>query len=130
VILVDVNLLVEATMSQAPRHGAARPWWHAQLVGSGRIALPWVSLTGFVRVVGQSRIWTHPMPVGPALGAVRSWLSRPNVWIPEAGPQHLDLLDSLLVAALAMEHGLTVCSRDGDFARWSDLGLRHRDPLR
>ena len=142
-ILVDVNLLVEATMSQAPRHGAARPWWHAQLVGSGRIALPWVSLTGFVRVVGQSRIWTHPMPVGPALGAVRSWLSRPNVWIPEAGPQHLDLLDSLLgadssvrlvtdahIAALAMEHGLTVCSRDGDFARWSDLGLRHRDPLR
>ncbi|CAN5592144.1 hypothetical protein BH20ACT18_BH20ACT18_04940 [soil metagenome] len=32
-------------------------------------------------------------------------------------------------AAIAIEHGLELSSRDRDFARWSDLGLRSRDPL-
>lgn len=53
-----------------------------------------------------------------------------------------DLLDVLLqsqpsvrlvtdahLAAIAIEHGLELCSRDRDFARWSELGLRARDPL-
>jgi len=33
------------------------------------------------------------------------------------------------LAAIAIEHGLELSSRDRDFARWSDLGLRSRDPL-
>ena len=33
------------------------------------------------------------------------------------------------IAAIALEHGLELCSRDRDFARWADLGLRSRDPL-
>jgi predicted nucleic acid-binding protein len=33
------------------------------------------------------------------------------------------------LAALAIEHGLEVCSQDRDFVRWSNLGLRSRDPL-
>jgi predicted nucleic acid-binding protein len=82
------------------------------------------------------------MPAGRAIAVVRSWLSRPSAWIPEPGPRHLDLLDVLLqaqtsvrlvtdahLAALAIEHGLELCSCDRDFARWSDLGLRSRDPL-
>jgi predicted nucleic acid-binding protein len=32
------------------------------------------------------------------------------------------------LAALAIEHGLTLCSTDGDFARFS--GLRWENPLR
>ena len=73
---------------------------------------------------------------------VRSWLSRPAAWTPEPGPRHLDLLDALLqsqpsvrlitdahLAAIAIEHGLELCSRDRGFARWSHLGLRSRDPL-
>jgi predicted nucleic acid-binding protein len=60
----------------------------------------------------------------------------------EPGPRHLDLLGSLLepqpsvrlvtdahLAAIAIEHGLELTSRDRDFARWSHLGLRSRDPL-
>jgi predicted nucleic acid-binding protein len=95
-----------------------------------------------MRVVGQPRAWERPMPVGGAISVVRSWLSRPCAWIPEPGPRHLDLLDALLqsqpsvrlvtdahLAAVAIEHGLELCSHDRDFARWSDLGLRSRDPL-
>jgi len=34
----------------------------------------------------------------------------------------------LTLVALAIEHGLTLCSTDGDFARFE--GLRREDPLR
>ena len=141
-ILVDVNLLVDATMTSAVGHDAARPWLHERLAGTARVGLPWASITGFVRVVGQPRVWERPLPVLGAIAIVRSWLSRPCAWIPEPGHRHLDLLDALLqaqpavrlvtdahLAALAIEHGLELCSRDRDFARWSDLGLRSRDPL-
>jgi toxin-antitoxin system PIN domain toxin len=142
VILVDVNILVEATMTSAPGHEAARSWLRDRLAGTARVGLPWASITGFMRVVGQPRAWERPMPVGGAISVVRSWLSRPCAWIPEPGPRHLDLLDALLqsqpsvrlvtdahLAAVAIEHGLELCSHDRDFARWSDLGLRSRDPL-
>jgi uncharacterized protein len=142
VILVDVNVLVEATMTSAASHPAARSWLQERLSGTARVGLPWVCITGFIRVAGQPRVWERPMPVDHAVSVVRSWLARPCTWIPEPGPQHLDLLDELLrrqtsvrlvsdahIAAIAMEHGLELCSRDRDFARWADLGLRSRDPL-
>lgn len=141
-ILVDVNLLVDATMTVARDHEAARSWLESRLAGTARVGLPWASITGFVRVAGQPRAWERPLPVGEALDIVRSWLSRPCAWIPEPGPKHLDVVEMLLrpqpsvrlvtdaqLAAIAIEHGLELCSRDRDFARWADVGLRSRDPL-
>lgn len=141
-ILVDVNLLVDATMTAAPAHEAARSWLEERLSGIARVGIPWVSITGFIRVVGQPRAWERPMPVERSLSVVRSWLSRPCSWIPEPGPRHLDLLGQLMtsqpsvrlvtdahLAAIALEHGLELCSQDRDFARWSDVGLRSRNPL-
>lgn len=62
--------------------------------------------------------------------------------MPEPGPRHLDLLDDLAaavpsvrlvtdahLAAIALEHGLELVSRDRDFARRSSLSLRSSDPL-
>jgi toxin-antitoxin system PIN domain toxin len=142
VILVDVNLLIDATMTAARDHEAARSWLQGQLLGTARVGLPWTSITGFVRVAGQPRAWERPLPVVEAAAIVRSWLSRPCAWIPQPGPRHLDILEALLepqpsvrlvtdahLAAIAIEHGLELCSRDRDFARWADLGLRSRDPV-
>lgn len=141
-ILVDVNLLVDATMMSARDHDDARAWLQGRLAGTARVGLPWASITGFIRVVGQPRAWERPLPVGGALTVVRSWLSRPCAWVPEPGPRHLDVLEALLgpqpsvrlvtdahLAAIAIEHGLQLSSRDRDFARWADLGLRSADPL-
>lgn len=141
-ILVDVNLLVGAKRTSAPGHAASRSWLQERLAGTARVGLPWASITGFIRVVGQARAWERPMPVDGAITVVRSWLSRPSAWIPEPGPRHPDLLDALLraqpsvrlvpdahLAAIAIEHGLELCSRDRDFARWADVGLRSGDPL-
>lgn len=141
-ILVDVNLLVDATMTAARDHERSRSWLQDRLRGTARVGLPWVTILGFVRVVAQPRAWERPMPVDDALAVARSWLSRPCAWTPEPGPRHLEILARLLgaqpaarvvtdahLAAIAIEHGLELVSRDRDFARWSDLGLRSRDPL-
>ena len=141
-ILVDVNLLVDATMSPARDHAAARDWLEDRLAGTARVGLPWAALMGFVRVSGQPRAWERPLRTPEALDVVRTWLAQPCAWTPEPGPQHADLLATLLtaqpsvrlvtdahLAAIALEHGLELCSRDRDFARWADLGLRSRDPL-
>jgi toxin-antitoxin system PIN domain toxin len=142
VILVDVNLLVDATMTGARDHAAARSWLQDRLNATAKVGLPWVAITGFIRVAGQPRAWERPLPVAVALDVVASWLSQPCAWIPEPGPRHLELLGGLLgpqpsvrlvtdahLAAIAIEHGLELCSRDRDFARWADVGLRSRDPL-
>ena len=141
-ILVDVNLLVDATMTAARDHHAARSWLQDHLSATARVGLPWAAITGFVRIAGQPRAWERPLPIGEALAIIGSWFSRPCTWTPEPGPRHLELLEGLLdaqpsarlvtgahLAAIAIEHGLELCSRDHDFARWTDLGLRFRDPL-
>jgi toxin-antitoxin system PIN domain toxin len=141
-ILVDVNLLVDATMTSARDHAAARDWLQDKLTGTAQVAIPWPSLTGFLRVACQPRAWERPLAVADAVAIARSWLSRPCAWIPAPGPRHLSIVEALLaaqpsvrlvtdahIAAIAIEHGLELATRDGDFARWAGLGLRARDPL-
>jgi uncharacterized protein len=140
-ILIDVNLLVYAWDRRAPLHQPAVHWLDVQLSSSVRVGLPWECLLGFLRVVTNPRIFERPAPVLEAWGAVEHWLTASNVWIPTPGPRHQDILGSLLphlgggaklipdahLAALAIEHGLTLCSTDGDFARFKNL--RWLNPL-
>lgn len=141
-VLVDVNLLLQGVMTGASDHARVNPWLEARLRGPDRVGLPWAVLTGFVRVAGQRSAWEVPLTTVQALGHVREWLSRPNVWVPEPGPQHLERLELLLgrvtearltpdahLAAIALEHGLEVCSHDSDFALWNSQGVRWHDPL-
>lgn len=141
-ILVDVGLLLVATIEEAEGHAAARAWLAERLSGSALVGLPWPVLTGFVRISAQPRAWERPVALRTSLGIVRSWLSRPCAWTPEPGLVHLDILERLLadggsprhvtdahLAALAIEHGLTLCSLDRDFARWEAAGLRWEQPL-
>ena len=141
-IIVDVNLLLVATIEETSGHPEASAWLGERLSGSVRVGLPWPVLIGFIRISAQSRVWERPVPFDVSLGIVRSWLSRPCVWTPEPGPAHVDILERLLagrgsprdvadahLAATAIEHGLIVCSMDHDFARWEAAGLRWQDPL-
>jgi toxin-antitoxin system PIN domain toxin len=141
VILVDANILIYAHLEIAPRNEAARSWLDEQLTSGPRVGLPWGSLLAFLRVVTNPRIHTQPVPMAFALRQVTEWLDCETVWIPQPTERHADILSGLLaqtgiygnlvsdahLAALAIEHGLTLCSTDGDFARFP--GLRHLDPL-
>jgi toxin-antitoxin system PIN domain toxin len=134
-ILVDANLLVYAHVQESTGHAQARDWLDGELNRSRRVGLPWPSLLAFVRLVTNPRIFERPEPIHQAWKQVEDWLDNETVWIPAPTERHRDILARALreiggranlvpdahLAALAIEHGLTVCSTDGDFGRFSDL---------
>jgi toxin-antitoxin system PIN domain toxin len=141
VILVDTNLLVYASISSVPQHASARAWLAERLNGTAPVGLPWASLLGFLRIVSNPRIFAQPVPLADAWQEIERWLDCPSVWSPMPTERHRELLGPLLatiggranlvpdahLAALAMEHGLILCSADSDFARFP--GLRWENPL-
>jgi uncharacterized protein len=142
-VLVDTNLLLYSADTASRHYGRAREWLLAQLNGAHRIGLPWQSLAGFLRIATHPRIFANPLAPDLAWRQVEIWLSAPAAWIPAPGPAHAELLGSLfaryeitgnlvpdaMLAALALEHGLPVCSADTDFARFAPEGLRWENPL-
>lgn len=140
-ILVDANLLVYARVASLQQHAAARAWLDGKLNGTAPVGLPWPSLLGFVRLIANPRIFERPEPVASAWKQVEEWLGCAPAWIPQPTDRHREVLGPLLLghapranlvpdahlAALAIEHGLIVCSTDGDFARYP--GLRWENPL-
>ena len=140
-ILVDVNILLYASNAESDRYSAASAWLDAQLNGSARVGLPWASLASFLRISTNPRIFPKPLPMELAWRQVTHWLSVGNVWTPAPTERHATVLGNLLalpgvnsnlvhdahLAALAIEHGLTLCSSDGDFARFR--ALRWLNPI-
>jgi toxin-antitoxin system PIN domain toxin len=135
VILVDASILIYSHVGSLSHHEAARNWLDQQLNGSTRVGLPWVSLLAFLRLITNPRVFEQPEPMADAWRQVRAWLACEPAWIPQPTERHADLLNELLalpgvhanllpdahMAALALEHGLTLCSTDGDFARFPTL---------
>ncbi len=140
-ILVDANLLIYASADVLPQHERARSWLDERLNGAAPVGLPWASLLGFLRVTTNPRVFERPATVADAWRQVLAWLGCDCVWIPDPDDRHREILGALLqapgvhanlvpdahLAALAIEHGLILCSTDGDFARFA--GLRWENPL-
>ncbi len=140
-ILLDANLLIYAYEPEAHDHKAARTWFEDTLNGPTKVGFPWPTLLGFMRLIGNSHVVRRPVPLHRAWGVVQPWLAQPQAWIPLPTDRHQAILGGLLtgesrpdlandahLAALAIEHGLTVCSTDGDFGRFQ--GVRWENPLR
>ncbi len=141
-MLLDANLLLYAVDERADRHEAAAAWLTEQLNGSRRVGIPWPSLGAFLRIATHPRAFPRPLDSATAWERVSDWLAAPATWIPTPGPGHADILGELIaahdargnlvpdamLAALAIEHGLTLCSTDTDFAHFREL--RWNDPLR
>ncbi len=141
-ILVDANLLVYAHVSSFPQHASARKWLDARINAAAPVGLPWPSLLAFVRITSNPRVFDRPASVSAAWRQVESWLARKSVWVPLPTERHQQVLGPLMasvegranlvpdahLAALAIEHGVVLCSTDGDFARFD--GLEWRNPLR
>jgi len=141
VILVDANLLVYAHVTEFPQHDKARTWLDQCLNGPAPVGIPWPSILAFVRLVTNPRIFQRPEPMEDAWAQIEEWLDCPSAWVPLPTDRHREILGPLLInqgvrsnlvpdahlAALAIEHGLILCSTDGDFARFPDL--RWENPL-
>ena len=139
-ILVDTNLLVYAWNEASPEHARARPWLEERVNGVGGVGLPWATLSGFVRLVTNPRIFTAAIPVSRAWNLVEGWLAEPAVFTPEPADRYPTILAGLMtqvsrselvpdahLAALAIEYGLTLQTTDRDFARFT--GLKWANPL-
>ncbi len=82
-MLVDANLLLYAADSASPFHVRAGEWLEDVLNGPYRVALPWQSLTAFVRISTHPRAWDRPLDPDTAVGLVRDWLDAEVTWSPE-----------------------------------------------
>ena len=140
-MLVDTNLLLYARNADDPRHAAAREWLTGVLNGPTRVGLPWQSLTGFLRIATNPRAFAKPLTPDAAASQVDAWLAAPAAWVPAPTDRHAEVLGRLIrahalagpliadahLAALAIEHGVTLCSTDADFARFPEV--RWLNPL-
>jgi len=140
-MLLDANLLLYAVHREARHHERALSWLTEQLSGTRRVGLPWQSLGGFLRIATNSRALAEPLRPAVAWQQVADWLAAPAAWVPAPGPGYAEQLGGLIerhevagklipdamLAALALEHGLTVCSADTDFARFTEV--RWQNPL-
>lgn len=139
--LIDANLLLYSVDASAPEHARASAWLTDQLNGEGRVGIPWESLTAFTRIATNPRATTRPLGPSDAWRFVDEWLAADPVWVPGPTDRHADVLGALVrthrvtgnlvadahLAAIAIEHGLEVCSADTDFARFPEV--RWRNPL-
>jgi toxin-antitoxin system PIN domain toxin len=140
-MLIDANVLLFAVDASSPFHDRAASWLAEQMNGTRRVGLPWESLGAFVRISTNPRAAERPLSPDEAWGHVEDWLGAGPAWIPGPTESHAEVLGSLVrryqlrgnlvadarVAALAIEHGLTVCSADTDFARFAEI--RWENPL-
>lgn len=139
-ILLDANLLVYAHAPASPHHRPARAWFEEIMSAPDRVGFPWPTLLAFVRLMGNPHAAGDPAPLRESWRRVEGWLARPQSWIPVPTERHQQILADLLdgetrhdiandahLAALAIEHGLTVCSTDRDFSRFP--GIRWENPL-
>jgi toxin-antitoxin system PIN domain toxin len=134
-MIVDANILLYAVDEASAQHDRASRWLEAALNGSRRIGLPWSSLTAFVRIATHPRALAEPLSAAQAWSYVEEWLDAPAAWVPQPGRAHREILGRLLrdldiranlvpdavLAALCIEHGVSVVSADSDFARFPEL---------
>ena len=140
-ILVDANLLLYAYDPRSSHHEASRVWLETVMSQSDLVRFAWLSLWAFLRISTNPRVYERPLSIAEAEDAVSSWLVQPMAGILEPGERHWPILRGLTrggqttgplvmdaaLAAIAIEHGATLCTTDRDFARFDEL--RWTNPL-
>ena len=140
-ILVDANLLLYAYNTKAEHHDAARAWLEQVLSGDQPVRFAWVTLLAFLRIGTSHAVFQDPLTPQEAIEIVSQWLAQPAAAPLEPGDRHWSILSDLAtrgqargplmmdahLAALAIEHGATVCTTDRDFTRFS--GVASVNPL-
>lgn len=140
-MIVDANLLLYARNSLDERHDRAREWLESRLNGTTRVGLPWWSLAAFVRISTNPRAFPDPLTSDQAAGQVEEWLDAPCAWLAEPTANFRRVFIGLVrkysvrgalttdaqLAALAIDHGVSLASTDSDFARFREIAWI--DPL-
>jgi toxin-antitoxin system PIN domain toxin len=141
VILIDANLLLYAYHPRAQQHEASRAWLEATLSSPELVRFAWLTLWAFLRIGTNPRVFERPLSTPEAESAISSWLAQPTAGVLEPGERHWEILREVVregqatgplvmdavIAAIALEHGATLCTTDRDFSRFT--GLKWTNPL-
>jgi len=142
-VLPDVNVLVYAFRRESSLHERYAAWLTDLLGGAEEIGISEGTLTGFLRIVTNPRIYADPAPISEALTFVdavrgarrRRWVAVTDaVWtrfaaLVDTDPQvRGNLVPDAWLAALALAHGCQIATADRGFARFD--GLAWFDPAR
>ncbi len=140
-ILPDVNVIVYAYKREEDLHVLYADWLNEAAAGTEALGLVDVVLTGFLRIVTNSRIYAQPAPLSDALPfvtALRAANPARAVHGTAAAWEHFTALskaDRLLrgnlvpdawLAAIAVTAGARIATADAGFSRFE--GLSWFDP--
>ncbi len=134
-MILDANILIYATDRTSPFHVRSASWLAQTLEGDLRVAIPLQTVGAFVRITTNPRASRQPLTVDQAWAVVNSWFAAPTVWVPATSQRTVRILGDLMLrhhlgsgmttdsqlAALAIEHGVSIVSADSDFARFPEV---------
>lgn len=134
-ISVDVNVLVYAFDRSSPQHDRARAVLESHRASPEFMLLFPSVVAGFLRVMTDRRIFAEPVPPMAAVAFIDGLLAGPSVRIAQPGARHWPIVRGLvetyqprgpeipdvILAASAIELGLTWVSYDRGFARFREL---------
>lgn len=140
-ILADVNVLVYAHRQDLPQHDRFSAWLGEEVESGRSFALCDASLTGFLRIVTNGRIFAVPTPLDIALRSIEELREQPGAIYVGPGARHWEIFAGLCsavgargndvpdayLAALAIESGSELATADRGFGRFP--GLRWSCPV-
>jgi len=137
-ILLDVNVLVNAHRKDAPHHAPLRAWLEDLINGDQAYGIADVVLSGFLRIVTHTAIFNPPSSMSDALDFCKELRDQPHCIHISPGPRHWEIFTGLCrqsgvkgnlvpdayLAALAMESGSEWITTDRDYSRFPKLRWR------
>ena len=140
-IIPDLNLIIYTYDQRSPQHPKAHIWWAELLRGDEPVGIPWVVVTGFIRLATRPGILPETLTSPQALQVIQQWMERPHVSAISPTDKHLETLSGVLqaigngpntvtdahIGALAIEHDAVVHSNDRIFTRFP--GVQWHNPI-
>jgi len=133
---VDVNVLLYASDTSAPKHAEAIRFLEQRVADPDLFCIAWPTIIAYLRITTHPRIFASPLSPSEALGNVESLLSLPRVRVLSEAEGFLDiyrgvtahfpvrgnLVPDAHLAALLRQHGVsTLYTADRDFRKFDFL---------
>jgi len=137
--ILDTNVLLFAANRDHENHKPVVGWLESALNGDEKIGVPWIVLSGFVRIAINPKVFESPLNAVQAFELVDRWLAEPQVQpVYESGGHSRRFRDLLVesgggsrvstdahIAAIALENRATLVSCDNDFRRFRKLKVEN-----
>lgn len=132
-----MNVLVNALRPDAEHHDQCREWLDRVAADPRPMAIAGAVVSGTVRILTHPRVFRPPSRAADVMDEVGRLLAAPSLVRIEPGPNHWQIFKRLVddvgargnlipdawLAAIAIEHGCTFVSLDGDFPRFAGLDV-------